>query len=127
MFKHPLRAYEQASKPVLEGRDLEAATLMKAASLLNDCYDNWDRCAGSSSLSEGLKFNQKIWTIFQAEIENPENPLPRELKLNLIRLISFIDRRTFELLADPSREKLQILININRNIAAGLSHSPSHA
>jgi len=49
-----------------------------------------------------------------------DNPLPEEVKHNLLSLSLFIDRRTFEALAYPAPEKLDILININLNVAAGL-------
>jgi len=48
------------------------------------------------------------------------NPLPQQIKENVLRLSAFVDRRVFEVLAYPATEKLDILININTNIAAGL-------
>jgi len=48
------------------------------------------------------------------------NPLPQQIRENVLRLSAFIDRRIFDTLAYPSPEKLDILININTNIAAGL-------
>jgi flagellar protein FlaF len=68
-----------------------------------------------------------VWCIFQAELENPANPLPNALKVNLLRLIAFIDKRTLEAIAYPTPEKLTILININQNIAAGLRTRPNAA
>jgi flagellar biosynthesis activator protein FlaF len=65
-----------------------------------------------------------VWCIFQAELENPKNPLPKALKVSLLRLVAFIDRRTLETIAYPTPEKLTILININQNIAAGLRTRP---
>jgi hypothetical protein len=38
----------------------------------------------------------------------------------LLNLANFIDKRSIDLLAYPSAEKLETLIGINRNIAAGL-------
>jgi len=71
-------------------------------------------------LLDALKYNQKLWTFFQSELEAEDNPLPPELRRNLMALIEFIDRRTFMIMAAPSPEKLDVLISINRNIAAGL-------
>jgi flagellar protein FlaF len=50
--------------------------------------------------------------------------LPLEIKQNLLALSVFVDRRIFEVMAYPAPEKLDILININRNIAAGLRGDP---
>nr|MBL0717496.1 hypothetical protein [Desulfobacterales bacterium] len=74
-------------------------------------------------LDEALNFNQRIWRVFQAELSKQENPLPVNLKLNLLRLSTFIDKRIFELISYPARDKLTIIIKINQNIAAGLSNS----
>jgi flagellar protein FlaF len=49
-----------------------------------------------------------------------DNPLPDEIKRNLLALSLFVDRRTFETLAYPAPEKLDVLISINLNVSAGL-------
>jgi flagellar protein FlaF len=46
------------------------------------------------------------------------------LRLDVLRLAAFIDRRIFETLAYPSPEKLSIVIDINNNLAAGLRSVP---
>jgi flagellar protein FlaF len=71
-------------------------------------------------LEEALKYNQKIWTLFQAELAKPDNPLPKKLREDLLSLSAFVDKRIFELLSFPTPEKLTAIININLNIAAGL-------
>jgi flagellar protein FlaF len=43
--------------------------------------------------------------------------------LDGLRLSAFVDRRIFETLAAPAPEKLEAIININNNIAAGLRGS----
>jgi flagellar protein FlaF len=108
----------------MRGRDIEAEVLTKAALKLKACQDNWVEKGREATLAAALKYNQRVWTIFQAELEKPENPMPVALRRDLLRLIHFIDRRTVETLAYPSPEKLGILININHNIAAGLRTRP---
>jgi len=46
------------------------------------------------------------------------------LLIDILRLAAFIDKRIFEVMAFRSPEKLNIIININQNIAAGLRGSP---
>lgn len=121
MPNNPLMAYQQAQIRQVTGRDLEAAVLVKMANLLKQCQSNWGTPDNEKRLMESLRKYQQVWTIFQAEIEKPSNSLPREIKINLLRLIRFIDRRVFEVMAIPQPEKLRILIDINTNIAAGLS------
>jgi len=96
----------------------------RTARALQHAQDQWGRPGAEAKLDEALKLNQRLWTFFQAELSSDDNPLPSELKVNLLQLVEFIDRRTFEVMSLPAPEKLTVLININRNIAAGLSSSP---
>lgn len=122
MVKHPLSAYETARKQTVSGREVEASALLKGASLLlRSLNGNWEESAGYQELAEALRFNQKLWTIFQAELENPENPLPDELKVNILSLAIFIQRTILSQLANPKEEGVRQIVQINENLAAGLS------
>lgn len=120
MFSNPMQAYQNVSRTTMSGRELEAAVLSKAALRLKKSLENWKPGETDDEIFESLRYNQKIWTIFQSELMQPDNPLPRELKNDILRLSAFIDKRTFELLAFPKPEKMQILIDINQNLASGL-------
>ena len=120
MYSNALKAYESVDRTTMSGRETEARVLTKAALKLKSCQDSWHAEKREEKLDEALKYNQRIWDIFQAELSNEENPLPRQVKLNLLRLAAFIDKRIFETMAFPSPEKLTAIIEINRNIAAGL-------
>ena len=124
MLTNPVQAYENVNKTTLPGREIEAAVLTKAARKLKNCQDNWDADDRDEQLAAALKFNQMIWSIFQGELQKDDNPLPKKLRVDLLRLIAFIDKRIFETMASPSPEKLTTVININNNIAAGLRGSP---
>jgi flagellar biosynthesis activator protein FlaF len=127
MYQAALKAYDSVNKATMSGRDVEAEVLTKAALKLKACQNTWAENGQSINLEAALKYNQRIWTIFQAEIEKPDNPLPDALKADLLKLSIFVDKRTLETLAYPVPEKLTILININYNIAAGLRMRPSTA
>jgi len=119
-----LEAYRDALKTTMSGREIEASVLTKAALMIKTCQDNWDSDDRDAKLKEGLKFTQLIWSIFQSELAKADNPLPKKLRMDLLRLAAFIDKRIFEIMAYPSPEKLTIIININLNIAAGLRGLP---
>jgi flagellar protein FlaF len=119
-----LRAYESVNKATQSGREIEAAVLTKAAVKLKECQDNWDAPDRDNRLEAALKYNQRIWSIFQSELAREDNELPKKLRLDILRLAAFIDRRIFETMAFPSPEKLKIVIDINNNLAAGLRSSP---
>lgn len=120
MTNNPIGAYESVEKATLEGRGLEAHVLTLSATMLADLRDHWDAPDRESRLDEVLRHNQKVWSFFQAEVSQADNPMPREIKANILALSVFIDNRTFEIMAYPEKEKLDILIAINRNLAAGL-------
>jgi flagellar protein FlaF len=111
----------------MSGREVEAAVLIKAAARLKECQEGWNRPGNAAKLESALKFNQRIWSILQAELSKPENPLPESLKMDLLRLSAFVDKRIFEIMAYPEPAKLTILIGINENIAAGLRARPAAA
>lgn len=120
-----LKMYEDTQKSGLEGRELEASVLMKAVAILTSCQERWDEPGLFWRLDEALTYNQNVWTVLQAEISQPDSALPKILREQLLQLSLFIDKRTLATMSDPAKEKLNILIDINRNIAAGLRGSPS--
>jgi len=125
MYANPLQTYDAVSRTTLSGREIEAAVLTKAALKLKECQRGWDHSEGKTKLEEALKFNQRVWSIFQGELGREDNPLPRELRRDLLKLSAFIDKRIFETMAYPAPEKLTSIIEINQNIAAGLRQRPA--
>ena len=111
-------------RKTISGRETEARVLTEAALKLKKCQEKWGGDELDAQLDEALRYNQKIWSLFQSELEREDNPLPGKLKIDILRLAAFIDKRIFEVMAFPSPEKLNIIININQNLAAGLRGSP---
>jgi len=109
-------------KESLSGRELEASVLSKAAFMLKSCQDNWGAPGNDEKLTEALKFHQRVWSIFQVELARPDNLLSKELRQDILSLSIFMEKRVFEVLAFPAREKLNAIININLNLAAGLNN-----
>lgn len=124
MHATQLEAYRTAQKTTMSGRELEASVLTKAALMLQQCQNNWDEPERPAKLDEALRYNQMIWSIFQGELTKPDNPLPQKLRMDILSLSLFVDKRLFELLSLPAAEKLTAVININLNLAAGLRGNP---
>ena len=121
MFASARRAYESGTKAAPSGRELEAAALFKASRQLEACRQDWEAADRERRLDEALRYNQRLWTFFQGEWMAEDCPLPTGLRVNLLRLSAFVDRRTLELIAAPAPEGIRALIEINRQIAAGLA------
>lgn len=120
MYQNPANAYSTMQKETLSGRELEASVLTRAGLMLKQVQENWSAPERSEKLLEAIKFNQKVWSFFQAELSDPENPLPKNLRQDILNLSIFVDKRLFEIMANPDKDKLNIVIDINFNIAAGL-------
>lgn len=101
-------------------RELEAHVLLKSAKFLNDLQKSWDKMT-PDLLEETLKYNRQIWMMFyDTALENTDGDRPNDLRSNIINLANFIFKREVDILAKPEAKKLDILISINRDIAAGL-------
>lgn len=116
------QAYQQVAKTVETPREREAALLMKAASMLQTIKDEWPEA--EERLNGALTFNRKLWTIFMTSVTREDNPLPAETRQNIANLGIFILKRTHELAFQPEARKLDALVQINRQIAAGLRAAP---
>ena len=120
MLQSSVNAYTAIQKETLSGRELEASVLSRAGLMLKSVKENWDAPDRNQKLLEAIKFNQKVWSFFQAELSDPENPLPKNLREDILNLSLFIDKRLFEVMAFPDPDKLAIVIDIDFNIASGL-------
>jgi flagellar biosynthesis activator protein FlaF len=125
MHKNPLRAYEKVRKQTVSGREIEASVLEKGAIRLRRCQENWKPDQFDRELDEALRFNQRIWDIFNSDWQNPESQLPREIRQDLLSLSLYVRKSTLDIMADPSKSKLDVLIQINENLAQGLRARPN--
>lgn len=124
MNQASVAAYTNMQKEHLSGRELEASVLTRAGLMLKAVQENWDTPERDQKLMEAVKFNQKVWSFFQAELSDPDNPLPKNLREDILNLSLFIDKRLFEVMARPDKDKLTIVVDIDFNIAAGLRTTP---
>jgi flagellar biosynthesis activator protein FlaF len=116
-----------AQKNASDPRETEARVLLKSAQFLLDAQNNWDDLP-KDYLVETLKYNRDIWMMFyDTAVENTEGTRPKELRNNIYNLANFIFKREIDILAKPEKQKLDILISINRDIAAGLMEGMSKA
>lgn len=109
-----------AQKNAVDPRETEARVLLKSAQFMQDLQNNWAAMT-PEILEETLKYNRNIWMLFyDTAVENPDGARPRDLRNNIYNLAHFVFKREIDILAKPEKQKLDILISINRDIAAGL-------
>lgn len=124
MYANQIDAYRTAHKSrEMSGREIEAAALERCAVLLKECQHHWNAPNRDAMLDEALRINQMVWSILQSELVRDDNPLPLEIRQNILTLSVFIDNRIIQVMAHPEPEKLKIIIDINLNLAAGLRGS----
>lgn len=73
-----------------------------------------------AELLTALRRNWRLWTIFQVNLVDADCTVPAPVRGNLLGLANFIDRHTAGLLANPDPAQVEVLVNINRQIAEGL-------
>ncbi len=127
MYATQMQAYRNTPTAEMSDREIDAHALTQSALKLRDCQQDWDRSENDriNRLFEALRLNSLLWSIFQAQISEDGNPLPRQLREDLLTLSLFVDKRTREIMFSPEPAKLTALININLNLAAGLKTSPA--
>jgi len=72
------------------------------------------------ALREALRLNQRLWSIFQAALSEPDCPLPKDVRDNVLALSLMIDRHVMARLGDLDGSKIGPILDINRAIAEGL-------
>ncbi len=93
----------------------EGWALLESARQLNET-----RHGDRDGFLAALRRNWRLWTIFQASLLDPDCTVPAEIRGNLLGLANFIDKRTAELLGKQDPSRVDVLININRQIGEGL-------
>ena len=127
MQKNQIGSYQKTLKQNLQTmtpREVEAAAFTKAAVMLEDAKSHTDNI---HAYAQALRFNHLLWTIMQADVTEEANKLPPELKANILSLSIFVDKQTTKALRSSDAKDLDILITINRNLAAGLRETPDAA
>jgi len=99
-------------------RALEADLLLKAAARLQTVHDSWE--TRRAELDHTLRYNRRLWAIFIKSATGNEHPLPVDIRQTVASLSLFVTNQTVAMLLEPKRAQVADLININRELAAGL-------
>jgi flagellar protein FlaF len=118
-MSHAAQAYARTSHTTASPREIEAQALLKAARQLQDVQANWS--GPDKNLHQALLFNRRLWSIFMSAAEANGNPQPLEIRQNIANIGVFVMKQTIDIQINPDPAKLKSLIDINCNIAAGLS------
>jgi flagellar protein FlaF len=112
------QAYARVATTTASPREIEAKALLMAANKLQTVMTNAN--STFEQMSEALMFNRKLWTIFLSEAHRDGNPQPLEVREKIANIGVFVLSHTAALQISRQRQHFKPLIEINRNIAAGL-------
>ena len=113
------KAYARTSTTTASPREIEAQALLKAARQLQDVQTNWT--GPGKEMDNALLFNRRLWSIFISAAEGDDNPQPLDVRQKIANIGVFVMKQTVEMQINPDPAKLKSLIDINCNLAAGLS------
>ena len=114
---NPYAVHQRRALATDKNQNVEAWALLELARRLDGLKKTPD---DKKEIMRIVRMNWQVWTVFQSALLDPDNPLPPEIRSNLLNLANFIDKRSIDLLARPNIDQIDILIHINRNIGSGL-------
>jgi len=118
-MSHAAQAYARTSHTTSSPREIEAQALLKAARQLQEVQTNW--AGPGKDMESALLFNRRLWSIFMSAAQAEENKQPIEVRQNIANIGVFVMKQTVDMQLNPDPSKLKSLIDINCNLAAGLS------
>lgn len=113
------KTYNQNDLSGMNQVELESRALVRTASMLNSIKEHWEE--EKDKLAEALEKNRLLWTVIATAVSEDTCQQPVEVRNNIANLAVFVFQRTLALMLEPKPEGLDVLININMNIAKGLS------
>ncbi len=114
------KTYAKIQKETLSGRDIEVQVLRKAAAQFRQVLAATDDAAKNKLLDAAVRYNLRVWDVFQADWERPDCPIAQPLRTDLLRLSLYVHKTALEVLAYGNAEKVRTLVNIDECLAEGL-------
>ncbi len=118
-----LNAYATHQYNEEDSREIDKRILLAAAAKMKAALDS--KGEDMKLYEESIRYNQRVWTMFQVALVEPDNNLPHDLKQHLMNISRYIDSTSFRIITHFTPRQLESLINLNRTIAAGLAKRPA--
>ncbi|MDZ7628428.1 MAG: flagellar biosynthesis regulator FlaF [Parvularculaceae bacterium] len=112
------QGYRNAMLATASPRSIEGAALSRAAADIKAASARIG--ADHPGYIAALSRNLTLWTRFAADAADSRNGLPPELRAEVIRLATFVRNQTLRLQRGEPAE-IDVLLEINKNVAAGLT------
>ena len=120
-----------AYKSTIQATETDRGREQRAFALVTGKLDQAATLAGDpdpanvSRVQDALQHNLRLWGVVREACLDEANALPLELRRGLVRLARFTESSTSALTGGTGdREIIAVLVEINRNVMAGLSPAP---
>ena len=104
--------YQQQSGAYLSPRETEAMVLKRVNELL-------ENAKGADARREALAKNYRLWALLLQGVEHADNPLPAVLKMDVVKVATWMLKATNAALNTVG--SLREIIDINNDIISGLT------
>ncbi|MGI3213362.1 flagellar biosynthesis regulator FlaF [Roseovarius tibetensis] len=111
-------AYGAQGGPVRTPRAVEYDTFARVTHRLKSAVENRHAPA---ALATAVHDNRRLWTILAADVADAANPLPKDLRAQIVYLAEFTRQHSGKVLRDGA--DITPLIDINTAMMRGLSDS----
>ncbi len=108
-------AYKTVQNKMDDPRDVEYRLLAQVTAAMMNARDNPQDLKAKI---DAVLWNSRIWSAFRVDLLSDDNRLPRDLRASLLSLSIWVERETHAVI--DSLSDLDALIEVNRNIMAGL-------
>ena len=109
-------AYAEAATPIRTDRGTEFEAFARVTRTLKSAEAKGK--PGFKELAQAVLENRRLWTILAADVANPENGLPDDLRARIFYLAEFTDQHSSQVLSGTASP--EILVDINTAIMRGL-------
>ena len=109
--------YQQMQRSTLSGRALEREVFARVTARLED--SDPQSPGGPAARAYALEENRVLWCTLASDLAHPGNTCPKDLRAAIISLAGFVERHTAAVRRGEA--ELDTLVEINRNMMAGLS------
>lgn len=113
-------AYGNAHTQSVDPRDVEYRLLAQVTSAMMRARENTDDV---KPRLEAALWNRNVWSALRVDLSSDGNQLPKELRASLISVSLWIEKETMAVM--EGKGDLDAMIDINRNIMAGLKPDTS--
>ena len=119
-------AYQNTATQTESQRDKEYRLLGQVTAALIDCEPLFETAASDpvkmAKVVDAVTWNKKVWDLFIHDSGLASNPLPKDLRSDIVSLGIWVNKETGAILDDEGGD-INALIAVNRAILRGLAPS----